>query len=99
MGLVGRTAAIFRVEEIIIYPDNAEINQKNEINLIATLLSYIETPQYLRKSLFKLKPELRYAGILPPLRTPHHPLNRKIKNLKIGEYREGVTIQKRKRAH
>ncbi|MGB9756845.1 MAG: putative RNA uridine N3 methyltransferase, partial [Candidatus Bathyarchaeales archaeon] len=63
-----------------------------EISLIATLLSYMETPQYLRKSLFTLKPELRYAGILPPLRTPHHPLNRKIKSLKVGEYREGVII-------
>jgi predicted SPOUT superfamily RNA methylase MTH1 len=92
IGLIGRAAAIFRVGEIIIYPDEAEVNQKNEINLIATLLSYMETPQYLRKSLFKLKPELRYAGVLPPLRTPHHPLNRKIKNLRMGEYREGVTL-------
>lgn len=96
VGLIGRAAAIFRVEEIIIYPDDAKVNQKNEINLIATLLSYMETPQYLRKSLFKLKPELRYAGILPPLRSPHHPLNRKIKNLKVGEYREGVTLSKTK---
>ncbi|MEM3622639.1 MAG: RNA methyltransferase [Candidatus Bathyarchaeia archaeon] len=94
IGLIGRAAAIFKVDEIIIYPDNAKVNQKNEISLIATLLSYMETPQYLRKRLFKLKPELRYAGILPPLRTPHHPLNRRIKNLKVGEYREGVTLSK-----
>jgi hypothetical protein len=94
VGLIGRAAAIFRVDEIIIYHDNAKINQNKETSLIATLLSYMETPQYLRKRLFKLKPELRYAGILPPLRTPHHPLNRKIKNLKVGEYREGVTLSK-----
>jgi predicted SPOUT superfamily RNA methylase MTH1 len=94
IGLIGRAAAIFRIDEIIIYPDYSKVNQKNEINLISTLLSYMETPQYLRKSLFKLKPELRYAGILPPLRTPHHPLNRKIKNLKVGGYREGVTLSK-----
>ena len=94
IGFIGRAAAIFKVDEIIIYPDNAKVNQKNEISLIATLLSYMETPQYLRKRLFKLKPELRYAGILPPLRTPHHPLNRRIKNLKVGEYREGVTLSK-----
>jgi hypothetical protein len=92
IGLIGRTAAIFRVDEIIIYPDNAKVNQKNEISLMITLLSYMETPQYLRKRLFELKPELRYAGILPPLRTPHHPLNRRVKNLKVGEYREGVTL-------
>ncbi|MGB9756843.1 MAG: putative RNA uridine N3 methyltransferase, partial [Candidatus Bathyarchaeales archaeon] len=94
VGFIGRAAAIFNVDEIIIYPDDAKVNQKNEISLIVTLLSYMETPQYLRKRLFKLKPELHYAGILPPLRTPHHPLNRRIKNLKVGEYREGVTLSK-----
>jgi len=56
----------------------------------------LETPQYLRKRFFKLDPQLQYAGILPPLRTPHHPLNRKAKNLKAGEYREGVTVSKTK---
>ncbi|MGQ9640953.1 MAG: putative RNA uridine N3 methyltransferase [Candidatus Bathycorpusculaceae bacterium] len=94
IGLIGRAAAIFKVEEIIIYPDNPSINQTSEANLISTLLAYMETPQYLRKHLFALKPELRYAGILPPLRTPHHPLNRKMRNLKVGEYREGAIISK-----
>jgi predicted SPOUT superfamily RNA methylase MTH1 len=56
----------------------------------------LETPQYLRKRFFKIDPRLQYAGILPPLRTPHHPLNRKAKNLKVGEYREGVTVSKTK---
>ncbi|RJS79975.1 RNA-binding protein [Candidatus Bathyarchaeota archaeon] len=93
VGLIGRTAAIFRVDEIIIYPDNIEVNQHEDMHLVATLLSYMETPQYLRRKLFGLKRELRYVGILPPLRTPHHPLNRKVK---IGEYREGVTISKTK---
>jgi len=95
IGLIGRAAAIFKVDEIVVYPDNPETNQRYEIDLITTLLAYMETPQYLRKRLFKLKPTLRYAGILPPLRTPHHPLNRKMKDLKIGEYREGVTLSGR----
>ena len=94
IGLIGRAAAIFRVDEIIIYPDNPKVNQTADMDLIATLLAYMETPQYLRKRLFKLRPELQYAGILPPLRTPHHPLNRKMKNLKVGEYREGVTLSR-----
>lgn len=94
IGLVGRAAAIFRVDEIIIYQDSVKTNQKSEMELIAMLLAYMETPQYLRKNLFKLTPQLQYAGILPPLRTPHHPLNRKIKNLKLGEYREGITLSK-----
>jgi len=96
IGLVGRAAAIFRVDEIIIYPDNPKVNQTTDMDLIATLLAYMETPQYLRKRLFKLRPELQYAGILPPLRTPHHPLNRRMKNLKVGEYREGATLSRTK---
>jgi predicted SPOUT superfamily RNA methylase MTH1 len=96
IGLIGRAAAIFRVNEVIVYPDNPRVNQAADTDLIATLLAYMDTPQYLRKKLFTLKPELRYAGVLPPLRTPHHPLSRKMKKLKVGEYREGVTLSKRK---
>jgi predicted SPOUT superfamily RNA methylase MTH1 len=92
LSLIGRAAAIFRVDEIIVYPDNPNIKQVADMELVAMLLTYMETPQYLRKRLFKLKPQLKYAGVLPPLRTPHHPLNRRIKDLKVGEYREGVTI-------
>ena len=96
IGLVGRAAAIFKVDEIIIFSDNPKGNQTADMNLIATLLAYMETPQYLRKKLFRLRPELQYAGILPPLRTPHHPLNRKMKNLRVGEYREGATLSRTK---
>ncbi|MGB9958935.1 MAG: putative RNA uridine N3 methyltransferase [Candidatus Bathyarchaeales archaeon] len=94
IGVIGRAAAIFGVREIIIYKDETKKDQRAEMELIATLLSYMETPQYLRKRLFKLKPELRYVGILPPLRTLHHPLGKKTTDLKVGEYREGVTIAK-----
>jgi hypothetical protein len=96
IGLIGRAAAIFRIGEIIIYPDSPKVNQTADMDLIATLLVYMETPQYLRKRLFRLRPELQYAGILPPLRTPHHPINRRMKNLKVGEYREGVTLSRTK---
>jgi len=94
IGLIGRAAAIFRVDEIIIYQDNLKIDQTVEMNLIALLLSYMEAPQYLRKRLFKIQPELQFAGILPPLRTPHHPLDKQMKQLKVGEYREGITLSK-----
>ncbi len=95
VGLIGRAAAVFRVDEIIVFPDMAEKSkQEKEADFITLLLSYLETPQYLRKRFFKLDPRLQYAGILPPLRTPHHPLNRKSRKLKVGEYREGVTVSK-----
>jgi predicted SPOUT superfamily RNA methylase MTH1 len=96
VGLIGRAAAIFRVNEIVVYADNSKVNQSRDLDLIVTLLEYMETPQYLRKRLFKIEPRLQYAGILPPLRTPHHPLNRKAENLKVGEYREGVVLSETK---
>ena len=92
IGLIGRAAAIFRVDEIVILPDAPNGSQKTEMDLVSTLLSYLETPQYLRKRLFKLNPDLQYAGILPPLRTPHHPLKRRMKDLRVGEFREAVTM-------
>jgi predicted SPOUT superfamily RNA methylase MTH1 len=100
IGLVGRALAIFRVEEVIIFPDILGKNQTRDAELIGTILSYMETPQYLRKRLFKIKPELRYCGILPPLRTPHHPLRNKTKDLRDSEYRDGVVVSvNRKEAH
>lgn len=99
LGLIGRTAAIFRVNEVIIYADNPGADQTRDMNLVSRLLSYMETPQYLRKSLFRLNPDLQYAGVLPPLRTPHHPLNRWSKDLKVGEYREGVVLSRKEKGY
>ncbi len=82
VGLIARAAAVFRVDEIVIYRDP----KCDETNYIKDILEYLETPQYLRKHLFPLKGSLRYAGILPPLAIPSH----KTKHLKIGEIREGV---------
>lgn len=92
IGMVGRATAIFRVDEIILFPDMPKTDQSRDINLISTILAYMDTPQYLRKRLFKIQPELRYVGVLPPLRTLHHPLVDRTEGLKIGEYREGAVI-------
>ena len=92
ISLIGRAAAIFCANEIIVFPDLPDTNQTRDTNLLVTILSYMETPQYLRKRLFKIKPALRYAGILPPLRTPHHPLANRTKDLAVGEYRDGAVL-------
>jgi predicted SPOUT superfamily RNA methylase MTH1 len=94
IGFVGRALAIFRVDEVIIFPDAAAQNQVRDAELVAKILSYLETPQYLRRLLFKIEPELRYGGVLPPLRTLHHPLRNREKDLVIGEYREGVVVSR-----
>jgi len=95
IGLIGRALAMFRVDEVTIFPDHPGKRQRRDAELIAAILSYMEAPQYLRKHLFKIRRELRYVGILPPLRTPHHPLRNRKKDLKIGEYREGVVVSER----
>ena len=84
VGFLARALAIFRVEEVIIYVDKGE---RANAELVADILRYVETPQYLRKVLIPLKPNLKYVGLIPPLRTPHHPA----RDEKI-EFREGVVV-------
>ncbi|KEI38349.1 uncharacterized protein L969DRAFT_18362 [Mixia osmundae IAM 14324] len=40
--------------------------------MLVKILTYLETPQYLRKALIPMHSALRQAGILPPLDMPHH---------------------------
>lgn len=93
IGMIGRVSAIFRIDEIMIFRDLPRVDQLNDMDLIGSILSYMETPQYLRKHLFSFKENLRYVGILPPLRTAHHPTLKHIKDLKLNEYREGVVVK------
>jgi len=58
IGLIGRAAAIFRVNEIIVYPDNPKVDQSRDLDFIALLLNYWLTAQYLRYLLFKLEADL-----------------------------------------
>ncbi|CAO1630969.1 unnamed protein product [Parajaminaea phylloscopi] len=41
-------------------------------SFMAMILQYLETPQYMRRTLFPMHPHLRLAGLLPPLDLPHH---------------------------
>ncbi len=82
IGLIGRAAAIFRIDEIFIYRDP----KLDESKFISDILRYMETPQYLRKDLIPIKSSLKFAGVLPPLQIPSH----KPKHVKIGEIREGL---------
>lgn len=87
LGMIGRSSSIFRVNEIIVYPDKPD-----ESKLIRLVLGYMETPQYLRKYLYDKQSELRYVGSLPPLRTPHHPIRNPSK-VNVGDFREGVVLE------
>ncbi len=88
VGLIARAAAVFRMDRIVIYHDD----QFDDSRFIKRILQYAETPQYLRKMLFPRMKELRYVGILPPLRTAHHPIRSEVTTLEVGEFRVGLVV-------
>lgn len=59
----------------------------NPSHFLSHILSYLETPPYLRKALFPMHPNLRTAGTLPSLDMPHHS-----HSIDHGYYREGATV-------
>lgn len=82
-GQIARAASIFEVDEVVVYTETGHFsqldgefrgaNRKSDANVfLARILQYLETPQYLRKALFPMHPDLRYAGLLNPLDAPHH---------------------------
>lgn len=87
IGQIARAAAVFRMNRIVIYRDP----EHNDSRFIEMVLRYMDTPQYLRKMLIPRREELRHVGMLPPLRTAHHPI--KSESLKIGELRVGAVVE------
>ncbi|EGE78878.1 deoxyribose-phosphate aldolase [Blastomyces dermatitidis ATCC 18188] len=101
-GSIARALAVFCVDEVVIFDDDARqtrskpYHNANEdeytaysdpSHFLAHVLSYLETPPYLRKYLFPMHRNLRTAGTLPSLDMPHH-----IRANEWCEYREGVTV-------
>jgi hypothetical protein len=86
---ISRIAAIFKVEEILIYHDPflKPSHGRRERKKIVSILKYIECPQYLRKRLIPLSRDTAAVGILSPLAIPHHA---KTRDLKRNEIREAV---------
>ncbi len=92
LGFIARMLSIFRVRKVMIYKDKS-INVDDEV-LICKLLNYMICPQYLRRKVFPLDPDLKYVGLLPPLQTPNHPLEKKMDELPEVSYREGLIVKK-----
>ncbi|GJP46608.1 hypothetical protein CLOM_g5878 [Closterium sp. NIES-68] len=98
-GQIARAAVIFRVHEIVVFDDwdSADGNSHGPRgwrgerfsgsggSFLARVLQYLDTPQYLRRALIPLTPDLRLAGLLPPLDAPHH-----ARMHEWPEFREGV---------
>lgn len=86
VGQIARAASIYRVDNVVIYLDF--LSRREDAILMRDLLTYAETPQYIRRHIFPLSGNLKYAGIMPPLRTPHHPLSGT-----TSKYREGFVLK------
>jgi methyltransferase len=90
IGKFARTFSIFGVKNIVIYKDPTEPRDKSDMFLLRLILEFLNTPQYLRKTLYPMDRDLSYIGLLPPIRAPQHKNKVKPKDVKIGEIRVGV---------
>ena len=90
ISLIARTCAIFHVQTIYIYHEISGTEQDK--SLLRTILKYLETPQYLRRDLFPKIAELKFAGVLSPLKIPHHTYTSDLNKIKGGDIREGLVF-------
>ncbi|HZI71917.1 MAG TPA: RNA methyltransferase [Nitrososphaeraceae archaeon] len=88
-----RACSIFRVNKIYIYHDKTSRIDNKDNDILKTILRYLDTPQYLRRTLYPHMPQLQYAGILHPIKAPHHKKFENIKRIKMGEVRVGVFVK------
>jgi predicted SPOUT superfamily RNA methylase MTH1 len=89
LGQVARYCALFGVDAIRVFHDP---RGRGESSFIKRVLEFLETPQYLRRRLFPLSEDLRFAGLLPPLRIPSHKAKVPLGRIQAGEFREGVVL-------
>lgn len=90
VGQIARTCAIFRVDEIIIYHDSQHKGTyKDKLNFCLTNLQYLETPQYMRKTLFPFSDDLSKAGLMNPLDVCHQ-----LRANEYSVYREGIVLKR-----
>ncbi len=93
-GSIARALAVFRVEFVHIYDTGLlSPDRKRDADLLSKILRYMDTPQYLRKRRFPKTQSLKFAGLLPPLRTRSHPLESTIADLQEGIVRWGLQVR------
>uniref|UniRef100_A0A7C4H8S5 RNA-binding protein n=1 Tax=Staphylothermus marinus TaxID=2280 RepID=A0A7C4H8S5_STAMA len=87
-----RYCSIFRVYKIVVYRDPfTNLSEHFEyVVLFSKIDRFIKTPPYLRKKLVPLDDDLKYVGVLPPLRLLIYSVSKKGI---IGEKRLGVIVE------
>ena len=95
IGRFARAFSIFGVNKVIIYKDPTTKNMNSDKSLMKLILDFLNTPQYLRKSIYPLNQELSYIGLLPPIRAPQHKKKVKLSEVRAGELRIGLIYHKK----
>jgi predicted SPOUT superfamily RNA methylase MTH1 len=90
-----RALSIFRVEKVYVYHDVSSNVRPDDFKLITLLLEYLDTPQYLRKLLYPKMKLLQFAGMLPPIQSPHHKKYLRASEIHSDEARTGVLFRNR----
>jgi len=89
ISVLARACAIFKVDTIYVYQEG---NHKQDGSLLVMILKYLETPQFLRKRLFPKMNDLKFAGVLQPLKIPSHITPANQKKISRGDIREGIVV-------
>ena len=92
ISIIARACAIFEIDTIYVYHESGS---NSDTSLLVTLLKYLETPQYLRRQLYPKLDELRYAGVMAPLKIPSHTPMINPKKIQSGDIREGVVFHRK----
>lgn len=98
-GRIARALAVFSVDEVVVFDDSPPSSRPRQTDtagytgdidpchFLTHILSFLEAPPFMRKTLFPLHPNLRMTALLPSLDMPHHPNPKE-----WTAYREGVTV-------
>lgn len=95
LGTLSRYCCIYKIDEINIYDIQDQWKEKGfEQDLMNDILNYLITPQYIRKYLFQKKKTLNCVGLLHPLNTPNHPVEKESLDVQLKNegimYRQGI---------
>lgn len=89
ISVLARACSIFKIETIYVYQDG---DNKQDGSLLVMILKYLETPQFLRRRLFPKMNDLKFAGVLQPLKIPSHITPANSKKINRGDVREGIVV-------
>ncbi len=87
-----RAFSIFKVSKVYIYKDK-ERDYSTDRKLLKLILEFLDTPPYLRRSLYPKRDELQFAGLLHPVKTPHHKPAVDPAKIRVGETRQAVVAK------